>query len=375
MEKESRIDEFKFEMGDLTYFAWEKLMDSRVFNVDDFDFEDIQVACEWEERPIFMEGVVKRLNQLGIECSINNDSDLILSEVRKRFKSKLGFRCPKPVENWIKGIAVPGVTKRKNHYDLCYALEMNLLETAEFFCKHYLTVPFNYKDRTDAVYFYCLYHERSYETIQKMLQNSLAFEEGNMSHKETIEIREEILEIDNDEVFMDYLASNCYSEEQQYQVARAKILDLLNNHDNTGASNLYMRITSVDYQSDVTLAQAKRLKNLPREFLESFPTNHTFGDIRNGKKEKYETLRKTLIILYFYDYYSKAQKADNSPSEIKIKEWWEDFYEALNSELSECCFSMLYERHPFDRIMLFCATTENPLDTFKMINQMRYSDE
>lgn len=133
MKKENRIDEFKFEMGDLTYFAWEKLMDSKVFNVDDFDFEDIQVACEWEERPIFMEGVVKRLNQLGIECGINNDSDLILSEVRKRFKSRLGFRCPKPVENWIKGIAIPGVTKRKNHYDLCYALEMNLLETAEFF--------------------------------------------------------------------------------------------------------------------------------------------------------------------------------------------------------------------------------------------------
>ena len=123
----------------------------------------ISRAMELEARPVFLEGVSARLSQLGVACTAD-DIELILAEVKRRYKEILGFSCPRTVQEWIKG-TTPGITNRRNNYNLCYALEMDFQQTAVFFQKHYLTMPFNVKSSVDAVFMYALYHKKPYSEM------------------------------------------------------------------------------------------------------------------------------------------------------------------------------------------------------------------
>ena len=127
----------------------------------------ISRAMELEARPVFLEGAAARLTRLGIDCSAD-DKALMLSEVKRRYKELLGFPCPRTVQEWMRG-TTPGVTNRRNNYDLCYALEMDLKQTIVFFQKHYLTMPFNVKNKVDAVFMYALYHKKPYSAVTDLL--------------------------------------------------------------------------------------------------------------------------------------------------------------------------------------------------------------
>jgi hypothetical protein len=132
--------------------------------------DGINKALELDSAPIFADGLAKRLTELGTLCT-KDDTDIMLAEVKRRFKQLLGKDCPKAVTNWIKG-TTPGVTNRCNQYDLCYALEMNDQQVHIFFEKYYLSIPFNVKSREDAVYFYCFVHQKPYSAVTKMLEAS-----------------------------------------------------------------------------------------------------------------------------------------------------------------------------------------------------------
>lgn len=75
--------------------------------------EGINQAIELEQHPVFLEGVSERLTHLGVKCSVD-DAEIMLSEIKKRYKSILGKSCPRTVQEWIKG-TTPGITNRINN--------------------------------------------------------------------------------------------------------------------------------------------------------------------------------------------------------------------------------------------------------------------
>ena len=85
----------------------------------------IRRALEIDARPVFLEGLSARLTQLGTPCSAA-DTEIMLAEVKRCYKDILGFACPRTVLEWIKG-TTPGVTNRRNNYDLCGCFELNIL--------------------------------------------------------------------------------------------------------------------------------------------------------------------------------------------------------------------------------------------------------
>lgn len=376
-----------YEKGTITEYMFKAFSSGKVFDIDEMDIEELSYELDLVEKQYFLEGVVNRLKQLGVECAVE-DTEVILSEVRDRFKKRLGvplYEKHKAIEQWIKGIAVPSVKTRKTNFDLCYALEMNLEETKEFFLKSYLSIPFNMKNRTDAVFFYCLLRNRPYEIIKSMLEESKAYENNRKSMTETRMIGEQVASIEDDEEFMKYLSSHCYSEEQQYHISRNLIKEIIAKYtvkekveEETeekkkkkikNFAKLYLKITGINYQSTVSVEKLKKGKQLPKEFMESFPTDRTLWDIdMNNKKETYETLRKTLIILCFYDFYQKASNVGGSEN-------FNDFCSEIDDKLWKCGFAPLYPRHPFDAIMMACAVSKEPLNKFKEVNALRYSEE
>ncbi len=299
-----------------------------------------------------------------------SDPEQMLREVKVRYRARTGETCPRTIQEWFRG-TTPGVINRKNNYLLCYALEMNVQETEEFFCKYYLTVPFYCKDRTDAVFFYCLSHDRPYTVIKDMLDAAEHFEIQPESCTKTAQIGRTILDIEDDEHFLTYLSLHCYDRSQQYQRSRKRILSLLKRHQTHSAAELHQNVMGFHYQ-DAVLVKQKRRHDLPEEFLTSLPTDRTFMDIQKGKQETYETLRKTLIILLFYDFYVEEQQAEADPEESQIRENLLDFYEGTNEILQECGLAPLYVRHPFDKLILRCAASKYPLETFYGLNDLRY---
>lgn len=361
--------------GDIIYLRKE---------IDDM-LQDIDIAIELDNRKAFWEGLVKRLNVLGGNFK-DSDVEEILQELKKRYKSRMGKTVPRTVKEWVRG-TTPGTVNRINNYELCYALEMDVNQTAEFFIKNYLSIPYNYKDSIDAIFFYCLLNNKAYDVIESMIEASNQFVVNDEATTDTVEIGRNISEIDSDEEFIQYISKHCYNNEQQYQVARNKIKELVqeiketlvdvSNEDriiNAIVDNVFGFSYQKNIQRNLKSRDSKtryvRDTKLPKRFVESIPRNGVLSDIINGKQETYETLRKTVVILYFYTFFYDIENM----GEDDIRSNALDFYDELNKLLFHCGFAPLYVRHPFDYLMIFCAISPDPMETFWELNALRYTE-
>ena len=338
----------------------------------------IQCAMELDARPVFLEGLSARLTELGVPCE-SNDTEIMLAEIKRRYKEILGKPCPKAVQNWVRGIT-PGITNRINNYELCFAIELDFKQTALFFQKHFLTLPYNVKSRTDAIFCYCLYHRKSYETAAKMLEDSNGFVPQENAHTATALIMNTIMQTDDDAAFMQYLSSHCYNNEQQFQQARQIILNELEQVRQTILADAAADSHSPDrlnsaviselfgyrYQSAVKAGDKPKL---PKRFAESLPNDVTLGRIINGQSASYELLRKTMMLLRFYNFYS--ENPNGSRDEITGNLL--DFYEELDAMLNACGFAQIYFCHPFDCLLMYCANSYDPILTMHLVNE-RNSD-
>lgn len=329
--------------------------------------DGIRCAVQLDECSAFSEGLAEKLCELGVHCSAD-DTEIMLEEVKQRYKGILGKPCPKAVQNWVKG-TTPGSTNRQNNYDLCYALEMGFRETEVFFQKHFLSLPFNVKSKVDAVFMYCLYHGKPYSIVTKMLERSSGFVSQENAHTSTSQIISNILSTDDDEQFLRYLSEHCYGNEQQFQLAR----NIINREIEIIQERLVKyeseRILSAERLGSLTVEtllgfkyqSGKRLNNsiLPKRFTESLPNDVTLGKMLNGSEASYDLLRKTLMLVKFYNFYYEADNCDPHTIGGNLM----DFYDELNGTLIACGFAQLYVRHPFDCLLLYCANSFDPIDT------------
>lgn len=334
----------------------------------------VKRAIELESHPIFLEGVAERLTQLGIACTAD-DREIMLNEVKRRYKKILDTSCPRTVREWIRG-TTPGITNRKNNYDLCYALEMDMQQTAIFFQKHYLTMPFNVKSSVDAIFMYALCRKKPYSVVNELLEKSKEFIPQEIAHTSTSQIISTILDIDDDEKFLHYLSKHCYNNKQRFQLARS----IINKEIEIVQKNLLKyetdRILSPERLGSLTIeallgvkyqGSDKKIKDskLPKRFTESLPNDVTLGKIINGDITSYDLLRKTLMLLKFYNFYYEAENTDPNTIGGNLM----DFYEELNSVLMSCGFAQIYMRHPFDCLLLYCANSYDPIDTLYCVIQ------
>lgn len=335
--------------------------------------EIIVRAHEMDEKSVFLEGLSEWLNTLGVNCTPDG-KELMLDEVKARYKSILGISCPRTVVEWVRG-TVPSASNRRNNYELCMALEMDFERTADFFKRYFLTLPWGCKSRIDAVFLYCIYHRRPYTFAVKMLEESKGFVPQENAQTATAQIFQTILSTDDDAAFLDYLSTHCYGNEQQFQTARAKIIEeteLAKQHildeDFDGKltserlnSSVIAALLNYRYQPD---RESEFLHDLPKRYTESLPNDVTLGKILKGEKASYETLRKTLMLLKLYNFYTDALNDEES-----IQSNYSDFCAELNSDLDQCGFAPIYPGHPFDYIILGCANTLEPIVTLYDVNE------
>jgi len=347
---------------------------------EDFDIiEDTRYVDDLQGRNFFLEGVVEQLKRLGKKYEVS-DTEGILIEVKNRFIDILGIECPKSVKNWIKTGNVNRTRKyRYNNYDFCLALEMDINTTREFFLKNFLISPFNYKDSVDAVYFYCMWHKKGIKTIKAMIEEADKFQTLNSDVTQTEGIGRTIIDIDGDNEFMEYLRTHCYDEKFQFQTARGKIINLIEeNKQLAGVSSNNALLDEIyGYRGQIQYKDTHKgisKSNLPALFTESFPKHVEISKIVNGTEVTYEVLRKALVIMEFYNYYrAKENKpVDGDKENLMIMGDLREFYDEVNGSMAECGFVQLYLRHPFDSLILFCAKSAYPIVTFKNLIDKQY---
>lgn len=149
-----------------------RLVENQLFRLNPITMQDnyeidtlllTQEVIELNERKVFLEGVANYLGNVDV-----NDTEAMFAEVQERYANK-GIELKKAVKGWFRKPDVSPSTDqayRRNLYDFCYALDMDYQTTAEFFLKSFLTIPFNYKDKDDAVYFYCMKMGRDYPSLK-----------------------------------------------------------------------------------------------------------------------------------------------------------------------------------------------------------------
>lgn len=390
-------------------------------------FNSTNYAMELDKRNPVLEGICNRLN---LEPENRKD---IIKELNSRYK-QMGIEdgVPKSVKNWVDGTPV-NPAYRANLYNLCMALGLNLEETRIFFLKNYMTVPFNFKDRIDAVYYYGIGHNLNYISIKELLEEvEIENEYLGKANDKTAFIGGYISDIEDLDVLKKYLKQHTYNKKAQYNSAvevingliqeNAKLAEIEieikpelnkfsidNDELTTDKKNAHFknsnRIDSINvagllsiiygynnqerYSSNKT--KISKCDKLPKAFRENFPNDVEISRVVH-KDASPDVYRKAIIIMKFYNYYCdglvKFIYETNSVSKRTKKirdydEYWErdpdeidedldDFYYETSSILEKCGFVQMYARNPFDWLMLYCAKSYDPLETLRELLQERY---
>lgn len=363
--------------------------------------QDTEYALELDRRNVILEGVLQRYHELGEEFD-SSECDLILKNLNDRYKKKgISEGVPKAVTNWIKEGIPANPAYRENLYKLCLALDMNLEEMKVFFYKYYMTIPFNFKNRIDAIYYYCTKMGKPYRNIKEMLEKTeVQTNENESSDDATMAVHMDIDAIKDDDIFIEYLKTHTYTKEKQFQTARAEIERIaeLNadiaaeeiktkesysdderiHHSIRGESGkvnykeLLRIIYGFDNQSryqgeELDYQRLAKSEKLPERFRRSFPRDQEFSNIKNGNASP-EVYRKALVLMKFYNFFGKSILSSedlSDRSDEKRRDDFDEFMVETSRTLIRCGFGELYVRNPFDWIVLYCAHCGNPLDSFR----------
>lgn len=397
-------------------------------------FENTDYALQLEGRNPVLEGVVERLHFLGCDFG-EMDTKQIIRELNRRYK-EIGEEegIPRSVKNWINGAALPDPNNRQNLYNLCLALGMSVDDTRVFFLKNYMTIPFNYKNRIDLIYYWGIKHELSYPEICALIDEFHNKKDVITNKFESTQmIGDYVAEIDDISIFREYLVNNSYGIERQYETAskeieRLKVKDasyaeiersikdeLNKKRENekgvildetkiireNGTVNIRALLYVIYCYDNQNLYSERerhhsiaKCQALPNAFRKNFPNDQEFSQIES-KKAKADVYRKTLIILNFYNFfcsnmfsfmydtdtptmdqeeYRSIYDYQERPKD-EIKSDLMDFYDEMGVLLAKCGFEQMYARNPFDWLILYCANSTLPLDTFRELLASRFLEK
>lgn len=331
------------------------------------------------------------------------------------------------VRDWFSGKHRPSLDSRSRKlvYEICFALGASFELVQEFFRQVYFSRSFNCHTIKEAVYYYCLHQNHSYnhalelyETIKTMPETA-KFEASAPVY--TDQIRNALDNCRSDEEFLAYFSRNksifdrwnqralFYIEEFVRQIRGTKedigrieafgkvgtipdaktlatppasgliTQEFFMQARHFGRKWTYAKqnVTSIDFMLEFIIdpiEPVNKKAKLPDIVKLNFPSKKTFSKILNRSQSEistsYDSIRKCLILLKFYHFWvtlelmmDSGNAAENPQSDYA--DYFDDFCEEMAQLLEECGYEELYERNPYDWIFLWASATEQPLESFR----------
>ena len=286
------------------------------------------------------------------------------------------------IQNWLE-VSPPNDSdqSRDNVYRLCFALEMNAVETEAFFLKSYLCRPFNFKDRKECVYYFCLNTKRNYSDAERLITKVESMSPTCVDKNvETRNIGIALSEIIEEEDFLKEMPKYIYQKSDQQHTVRKEIIEL--DKKCRKIAKIEGRVSLLNFiyydkQRQIGNKFLSREKCLGEEFPEyittNFPLEITLSNIINHKIVSNDRCRKLLVLLHFFEFYGhqhclSVQKG-TPYSDVDLAPLYRQFEMSLDEKLNKCGFVELYYRNPYDAFFLSCAKKKDPLYEFrKMID-------
>ena len=331
------------------------------------------------------------------------------------------------VRDWFSGKRRPSLDSRSRKlvYEICFALGASFELVQEFFRQVYFSRSFNCHTIKEAVYYYCLHQNHSYdhalelyETIKAMPETA-KFEASDPVY--TDQIRNALDNCHSDEEFLAYFSRNksifdrwnqkalFYIEEFIRQIRGTKedigrieafgkvgtipdaktlatppasgliTQEFFMQARHFGRKWTYAKqnVTSIDFMLEFIIdpiEPVNKKAKLPDIVKLNFPSKKTFSKILNRSQSEtstsYDSIRKCLILLKFYHFWVTLELMMDSgnaaeDSQTEYADYFDDFCEEMAQLLEECGYEELYERNPYDWIFLWASTTKHPLESFR----------
>ena len=324
---------------------------------------------------------------------------------------ELGSGTKKTIERWLKtGLPSNDINGRENIYRLCFALKMNGYQTVEFFLKAYMERPFNYKNIHEAVYFFCMNNGLTYKDADRIISEIERRDEVENPYADNVteQIGAHIATLQDETALVKYLVENRSGFQKHNQTATAKIRQLVDScmliapKEYEAVYGSEFVVKNEDDLLQVIYGYAARAKennlnvhkksisksNFPDLVKRNWPQREQLQQILQKGTASYDTIRRALIMLAFYDFFASAvvaQKETERQHKLTGKEisvstvengLFDEFETEVNTILSECGYVQLYWRNPYDWMIGYCAQALDPIGQLRdLIDEYYLGDE
>ena len=366
----------------------------------------------------------------------------------KRSFEKSGIPVPRGIREWYtkgKGIS------RTTAFQICFAFRLDKVETDDFFRRVMMTKSFDCHAMEEAVYYYCICNGKDYAEADQLLQASPLNQIPDITKSRmvfdgdilfTSSIMKEIDQFKSGEELLTYFKKNVEKFGYNHVTATDGIQKLwreirnkekgladkekiriqgciIKTGEERSVSEILRQIMGLD-EVEVVEKRVENKENLEKEnkslfvlksdrsikpLLENnpllpeiaekqFPNRQTLEKILKGKHVEQESIRKTMILTYFYYFWikkalqeEKKQIENNGNNTPMIKQLNMMAYQAapgddgrfidnMNSRLLEVGYPELYPGNPYDWIFVYCSMSEEPLTVFReFIHEMYLENE
>lgn len=371
---------------------------------------------QYEEKLLAIAATFRSFNQTltSFMCAngFNGDASNTNEKVcylKAKFK-EAEIPAPRDIKRWFtedKGIG-PDTA-----YQICFAFNLGIEGTRDFFRRVYFERAFDYHSITEAVYYYCMRNALSYsDALDIIAQMPKAKTTAIKTDKEILytgtiadfidgaKTPAELVAYVNDHIEQfGYNNVTATKHIQQLWAAlsckeglaykEGKLLDKAFNYNigediekddlytvvgEEGDSiwRIFAQIVGLDRRQTTQLGTNRTLKPLlennallPSFAEDSFPDRNGIELIIKGKHVSHERIRKTLILLEFYTYWANAIVAHNNALWEATDIDAERCIDKINRYLIDAGYPELYPGNPYDWIFMWAVKDMWPLMTFR----------
>lgn len=348
----------------LTEFAEDKILDfDKEINEEKIDTNINYYMHQEMFCSSFCEGV-------SIIFNTTNECENIKRILKEKYREQGQYndRARKRIDGWVDRSVGTDYSDRENLYDFCMILKMTINQTANFFCKYFRTLPFNFKDRIDMIYYFCINNCKKIEDAKHLIEETNDLILNEKDEIATISNMNKINNITEKNELIDFIEHHCCSKETQFSTIRKEITTLIeriydrrlqrDSNNKLNINRFYEEIFGFSVYQSIS-----KKDTLSKSFKRDFPKNGDLNRIINGEYVAYEVIRKTFIILFFFEYYDSIDYLSDDVNIVSV--YLYEFYEQLNDKLYACGLMPLYVRDAFTMTILQCAKCKEPIVKFQ----------
>lgn len=376
---------------------------------DDYAEKLLSVARSFRS---FDEALDTFLVQRGFDGEISNIDEKV-EFIRQKFREASVSPLPRNLKKWFTEKKRP--RDRGIAFQFCFAFRLDLQESEDFFRTVYLQRGFDCHSIKEAICYYAVGNGLSYKEMQELtakapkndnrgkinFSDEVLFTESIIKEIDRMKTEEELLRFfrDNLEQF-GYNNATAYhyiteiwdqisGEKGLAEKERGLLLEASANAAKKKRSvwDIYLQILGLydfdDNDEDHTplfvVSKERSLKLLLKdnELLhplaeDSFPERQGLEAILRGEYKSSELVRKTMILLVFYRFWTKLAVDMNTSSYFADSMDNERCYAEINRYLVDSGYPTLYAGNPYDWIFLFAMQDEYPMETFRLFMRELY---